>query len=555
MMRALAATLALACCIVPSAARAQMVANPTSAASSITTANPMTATSSIQAATPIVAAATSITPATPITAEVATQIYLQSIETSPPLLRAFFARMPKGADLHNHASGAVYAETMLGWALADGDCANAQDVAAPAADGRTCPVGFAPITGGADRTSLIDAWSMNGFVATNGETGHDHFFNTFGKFGATLANHTAGVVAEATRHAAEDHVAYLETMVTFANPAVSAIAAKVPLTNDLVAMRRALDAAGFPAVVDAAVAEVAALDRARRTELGCDAKPEPAPCAVTVRYLQQANRVISPAVTFAQFALGFELAKRQPLVVGLNLVAPEDNPVSLREYALHMRMIGSLHAHDPNVNVSLHAGELTLGLVPPADLKNHIRQAIEVAGAKRIGHGVDVSYETDALGLLREMHEKRILVEIALTSNDVILGVRGAEHPLPTYLRAGVPTALATDDEGVSRIDFTNEFVRAITTYHFTYPQIKTMVRNSVHFGFLQGTTIWADPDYRTRVTACANDDFSVAPSAACQRFLSGNEHAAMEARVERELADFEASVRADGFSAPAYGR
>ena len=46
------------------------------------------------------------------------------------------------------------------------------------------------------------------------------------------------------------------------------------------------------------------------------------------------------------------------------------------------------------------------------------------------------------------MARRKVLVEICLTSNDLILGVRGEEHPLPVYLRYGVPVALATDDQG-----------------------------------------------------------------------------------------------------------
>ena len=66
----------------------------------------------------------------------------------------------------------------------------------------------------------------------------------------------------------------------------------------------------------------------------------------------------------------------------------------------------------------------------------------------RIGHGVDVMNETNPEQLLREMAERNIMVEICLTSNAVILGVSGPQHPLSEYMRADVPVALATDDEG-----------------------------------------------------------------------------------------------------------
>ena len=48
----------------------------------------------------------------------------------------------------------------------------------------------------------------------------------------------------------------------------------------------------------------------------------------------------------------------------------------------------------------------------------HVRQAVELGHAQRIGHGVHIMYETDPYSLLREMAQKRVAVEINLTSND-----------------------------------------------------------------------------------------------------------------------------------------
>ena len=71
------------------------------------------------------------------------------------------------------------------------------------------------------------------------------------------------------------------------------------------------------------------------------------------------------------------------------------------------------------------------------------------------------------------MAARHVMVEINLTSNDVILGVSGRDHPLPLYRSSGVPVALSTDDEGVSRIDITHEYVRAVQTYGFGYADLK----------------------------------------------------------------------------------
>ena len=68
-----------------------------------------------------------------------------------------------------------------------------------------------------------------------------------------------------------------------------------------------------------------------------------------------------------------------------------------------------------------HAGETT-GPETVRDALTHLR-------AERIGHGVDVMYETDARGLLKEMAQKHVMVEINLSSNRGILGVAGDDHP------------------------------------------------------------------------------------------------------------------------------
>ena len=155
----------------------------------------------------------------------------------------------------------------------------------------------------------------------------------------------------------------------------------------------------------------------------------------------------------------------------------------------------------------MHAGELSLGLVPPEQLGLHVRKAIEIAGANRIGHATDVMYDANPFALLREMARRRIAVEISLSSSDLILGVRGSRHPLRQLLRAGVPVVLATDDEGVSRSDLTNEYQRAVEEHGLSYPQIKQISLNSIEHSFLP-------TDEKSRLTAklrAAFTEFEVA--------------------------------------------
>jgi adenosine deaminase len=224
---------------------------------------------------------------------------------------------------------------------------------------------------------------------------------------------------------------------------------------------------------------------------------------------------------------------------------PEDGRISMQDYHIQMQMLDYLHSVYPKVHISLHAGELAPGLVPPDGLKFHIREAVELGHAERIGHGVDVMYETDPRGLLREMAARHVMVEINLTSNDVILGVVPPHHPLPEYRAAHVPVALSTDDEGVSRIDLTHEYVRAAMEYGLGYLDLKAMARTSLEHSFLPGESLWAKPDVFTQVNAaCAGQALGAAsPTAKCRSLLASSERAAEQWELERRFAAFEAGL------------
>ena len=94
-------------------------------------------------------------------------------------------------------------------------------------------------------------------------------------------------------------------------------------------------------------------------------------------------------------------------------------------------------------------------------------------------------HEDDAQGLLRMMAEREILVEVPLSSNDALLGVSGRRHPLRAYLEAGVPVALVTDDEGVTRTTLTREFQRAVEEHDLDYWAVRRMARNSLEHAFV----------------------------------------------------------------------
>jgi hypothetical protein len=86
----------------------------------------------------------------------------------------------------------------------------------------------------------------------------------------------------------------------------------------------------------------------------------------------------------------------------------------------------------------------------------------------------------------------------------------------------------------------THEYLRAVQTYDFLgYKDLKRMARMSLEHSFLAGSSLWAS-EFRT-VAACTNDRAgSGKVSAACQKFLDGNERAQMQWKLEEEFAGFE---------------
>ncbi len=495
--------------------------------------------------------------APPPTAEQRTAHAFEGARANPLDLHAFLVRMPKGADLHNHLSGAVYAET---WIRAGGEdhlCVDLNTlsfVKPPAAMGANAPqqaCGERKIAA-ADvyrdervYDAVIDAFSMRGFVPSPGVTGHDHFFDSFGRFSGTDRRHKGEFLDEVATRAAVQNEQYLELMDTPDFSHTSSIAHTVAWSDDFSKLRKDLLDHGLRDDIAVARGEYDRAEILRRERERCGQKDASPACEVQVRYLYQVLRGFPKEQVFAQALLGFEVASADPRVVGVNFVQPEDSYYSMTDYGLQMRMVGFLREQYPHVHVSLHAGELAPGLVPPEGLCCHVRLAVEQAHAERIGHGADIMYETQPYILMKEMAATHVMVEINLTSNDLILGMSGREHPLPEYRRAGVPVALSTDDEGVSRIDLTHEFVRAVATYGLHYLDLKQMVRTSLEHSFLPGASLWNEPDVFTHaITACATDTLgSDKPSADCAAFLKASEKAQQQWELERRFHSFE-----DGF-------
>lgn len=520
--------------------------------------------------------------------EAATARVFERARSSTAALSTFLRGLPKGADLHTHLSGAASTESLIRWARQDGLCIRTSDASAvlPPCTPDTIPLSTATISSELQRT-LLSSWSMENQAGPLRER-HQHFFDAFGKFSVVANSHTLDMTEEVVRRAAAQGVVHIEIIVGFQSSQIGRLADQImdkgaTWTDEYLARARVelLQAPEFRPTILRSVEEISKISSELRTRFRCDApRPDPA-CEVSVRYLIHAVRTQSREHVFGQWVYAFELAQADARVVGVNLVAPEESPMSLSHFDDEMQALGFLNRQNrsepgrQSVHVALHAGELVPEILPSgeagqAHLRSHIRRAVAVAGAERVGHAVDLLHESEdeskdsdepaaferarltpeqqgsgKKSLLRQLAQQGVAVEICLTSNQAILGTEGDAHPLATYLAAGVPVTLATDDEGILRTDLSSEYLRAAQVHRLDYRQLKTIARNGVEKSFLPGASLWENARSFVPVAACASSDPAAPQSALgppCQAFLAASPRANQQWKLERKLAAFEAT-------------
>ena len=480
---------------------------------------------------------------------------LEQVRFRPPLLRAFLQAMPKGGDLHLHLSGGVYAERLVDWAVKDGLCIDTTTDKLQACP--TLPFWRGPVRRLVDVVAsetafrrVVDAWSMR-YHASESGPGHDQFFSTFAKFRAVTSRRTADLLAEVAGDAANQNVGYLEIMLTVDDPAPPPVDFTIATGADL------------PASLEAAAKRLATVDLNDRVERalaslankveeagwlrGCPATEPYRICDVEVRFIQQIYRNQPAESVFRAMFWAFALAAADGPVVGVNMVGAEDWRPARTDYRLHMQMLKFLTQRPggSGVQIALHAGEQTLGLVPPTDLRSHLWDAVEIGGARRLGHAVSLGYEQQVFDLLARLRDQSVPIEITLSSDDVILGVEGAEHPFQVYHDYGVPLVISTDDPGILRSDLTHEYQRVVETYGLGYADLKQLARNAMSFAFVQGASLWLDPRSAVPVEACRDARSGTTPNEDCREFLAANPKARLQWDLENRFAAFEAGTSA----------
>ncbi len=154
-------------------------------------------------------------------------------------------------------------------------------------------------------------------------------------------------------------------------------------------------------------------------------------------------------------------------------------------------------AADHGLHRTIHAGE-----VPSPSASRTVRDAVELFGAERIGHGLHVVHDSDAMDWLRE---RRIPLEICPTSNWLTESVPSViEHPIRRLFDHGVAVTVSTDDPGVFNLTLTSEYEKLTQAFGFTEAEWNHMNDIAAANSFLplqQKKKVWPRP---IRTELCA---------------------------------------------------
>ena len=172
-----------------------------------------------------------------------------------------------------------------------------------------------------------------------------------------------------------------------------------------------------------------------------------------------------------------EAAKRcnSPRIVAFGIGADEMS-LATSEFRAVYKKAGEYGLHR-----LMHAGEI--------GGPEKIREAIELLGVERIGHGISAIHDPALMDLLTQ---RRIPLEVCPASNlrtgALALQRRNqsanlTDHPLPELLRHGVPITLSTDDPAMFHTSLADEYQHA-HAMGLAEKELATVVESGFQYAF-----------------------------------------------------------------------
>ncbi|HKN79772.1 MAG TPA: adenosine deaminase [Actinomycetota bacterium] len=166
-----------------------------------------------------------------------------------------------------------------------------------------------------------------------------------------------------------------------------------------------------------------------------------------------------------------------------------------RDHLVAFDLAGDEQAYPPSLYVDVVAELAGSGL----GLTTHYgesggpafpREAVEVLGSMRLGHGVSVAADAEVTALVRE---RGVALEMCPTSNRRTHAIANlADHPARRLLDQDVSVTINTDNPGLFAIDLTNELEVCVDVLGFSDDDLRRVTANALDASFV-GTQAKAD--------------------------------------------------------------
>ena len=136
-------------------------------------------------------------------------------------------------------------------------------------------------------------------------------------------------------------------------------------------------------------------------------------------------------------------------------------------------------AKKEGLGVTIHAGEVNTAKSP-----FYVKDAVELLGAERIGHGIQIHKNPEIINWIAN---KKVVLEVCPTSNVRTHATPSIqEHPIRKLMAANVALMVNTDDPSAFDLDLNDEYRTLVEHHGFTEKDFEFLNETAFKASFLK---------------------------------------------------------------------
>ena len=200
---------------------------------------------------------------------------------------------------------------------------------------------------------------------------------------------------------------------------------------------------------------------------------------------------------------GIEMAKKKlPMAVGLICIVQRIKPLAVakavvdfvidhKDSFIALDLADNEEGSDPKIfaplfhkakkaglHITVHSGE-----TPMDDAAQWVRDSVEILGAERIGHGIQIVRNPEVLNFVRD---RKIPLEVCPISNYLTQAFATyEEHPVRKLMNSGIKITINSDDPGVFATTLSDDYEILQNIHGFTVADFNQCNRIALESSFL----------------------------------------------------------------------